>query len=49
MKLALNRFERTNTYPRSKGGSAFCVGKGGARKAGGGHEAKRTAALAQSL
>jgi hypothetical protein len=29
---------------RSLGGWAFCVGKGGARAAGGGHEAKRSAA-----
>ena len=30
----------------SPGGKAFCVGQGGARNAGGGHEAERFAAQA---
>ena len=34
--------------PGSLGGEALCVGKGGARKAGGGHEAKRNAAQTPS-
>jgi hypothetical protein len=37
-----------NNASKSLGGSAFCAGQGGARTAGGGHEAERTAAQAPS-
>jgi adenine-specific DNA-methyltransferase len=35
-------------HPEGLGGGAFCVGQGGARTAGGGHEAERPAAQARS-
>jgi len=36
------------TDPKGLGGGAFCVGQGGVRAAGGGHEAERAAAQARS-
>ena len=39
------RAESASSPSRSEDGSAFCAGKGGARKAGGGHGAERAAAL----